>query len=308
MTQKSDMALDIDAATHEWLHAHYASVLSANAITSLTAAIAGYVRRSRYPAQAILPHIAQHYIVDGARVHALLADSYAEEWQTILHQVMTFAKTHPYYPSIEDATSAPDLDAYEDIRRNLGSYNFECSLDGWINTVVLRRLLRFWRDRQSLRSGGNGFLSKAALEAQRNGDQTPPARRVSHVSLDQLAEEGTGTQHFESRQPAIQDTVESIVLEVLVEQVVSAFATQVGDSTLPTIWRAIVMEDRKLREVAADYNLTISQVHYRIRRVSAHLSNHPEIVQWFEAATDSFEFLTPESPSASGVQPGNKPQ
>lgn len=272
---------DILLATANYIENIYGDSLDQNLLQALTSAIACYVRRSRYPPLTILPQIVDHYIQDGPRVHALLADSDPAEWQRIMQQVVAFASAHPYYPDIEDAISAPDLDAYEDIRRNLSSYNFEAPLDDWIETVVLRRLLRFWRDRQSLRAGGSGFLSKMDREAQRSGELPTASRRNQHVSLDVFLDEAPLVQQFETRDPAVQDVVESIVLEDLVEALIESLAVKTHDPSLPGIWKAIVIQDHKLREVAAMYNLTISQVHYKIRQLSSYLKSHPKIYYWF---------------------------
>lgn len=295
MTQPPDTSVDLVSVTRDWLNTQYGPDLPAATQDGLTSAIVVYLRRSRYPALTILPRIAGNYLQDGSRVHALLADSQAAEWQSIMQQVVAFAMAHPYYPDIEDAISAPDLDAYEDIRRNLSSYNFECPLDGWINTVVLRRLLRFWRDRQALRAGGNGFVSKIDREAQRSGELPTAIRPNQHVSLDVLLDESLVGPQIEVREPAVQDAVEGIVLEDLVGRVIEALAVQMRDPSLPGIWEAIVVHERKLREVAAMYNLSISQVHYRIRQISHHLRKHPEIVGWFDGLPEPLERVLPGS-------------
>ncbi|MBV9790556.1 MAG: sigma-70 family RNA polymerase sigma factor [Chloroflexi bacterium] len=285
MTQQPNPAVDLVSATRAWLTTRYGTELPA-ALDGLTSAIVVYLRRSRYPALSILPRIAEHYIQDGPRVHALLADSDPAEWQRIMQQVVAFASAHPYYPDIEDAISAPDLDAYEDIRRNLSSYNFECPLDGWINTVVVRRLLRFWRDRQSLRAGGSGFLSKIDREAQRSGELPTAIRPNQHMSLDVLLDEALVAPQIEMRGPAVQDAVEGIVLEDLVGTLIESLAVQTRDPSLPGIWEAIVVHEHKLREVAAMYNLSISQVHYRLRQISQYLRKHPDITGWFDPLPD----------------------
>lgn len=286
MTQQSDAFPDVVTATSDWLHSTYGAGLTPLEIEGLTAAIVVYVRRSRYPARDIIPRIVENYIKDGTRVHELLADSDANAWKAIMQQIITFATAHPYYPTIEDATSSPDLDAYEDIQRNLASYNFECPLDRWINTVVIRRLLRFWRDRQSLRAGGVGFLAKEVRDAQRRGDEVDSGRRISHISLDGMVDDAPVSEQIEAPQPAIYDIVEGTVLEKLVEQLVGSYAMHVDEPDLPKLWRSIVLDELKLREVAEMYNMTINQIHYRVQQINRYLSKHPDILGWRDADPD----------------------
>ena len=107
----------------------HCSSLDHAAIETLARSIMPYLQRSHLPLDDAVSKISSYYLQDGARVTKLMADPCAPEWQAVLTHVLAFATKHALYPNDIDATSWPDLDAYQDIQLKLPSYNFDGSLD-----------------------------------------------------------------------------------------------------------------------------------------------------------------------------------
>ncbi len=275
MTEQHDKKLDVLQATAEYLRSRHGSNCDEANIQRLARIISFYVRRSKLPESVAIPKITTHFLQDGPLVHTLLSDPDAQEWQIVLEQVITFATGHSYYPSSEDAVSWPDLDAYEDIRQKLPSYNFEGPLYHWVNVAVVRRLSRFWRDRQSLRSGGRGF-------SQSQEQLNKP--RINHISLDTDIDSSDmiSSPYLETDPDVVPDAVEAIELEHLVKKAVDAYATDKFDPTLPALWHALADKAYKLREIAEELGLTIGQVYHRYLSLRAHLRADHEIAKWFD--------------------------
>lgn len=251
-------------------------------LETLEGAIEPYLQRTRLPRVEAVQRISMNYLQDGARVKQLLSDSTGDEWQVILAQVVEFARQHALYPKDIEATSWPDLDAYEDIRRKLPSYNFEGSLDSWLTVTVVNRLRRYWRDQQALRVGGIGFAHIVELRRSVDGDLL---RRAQRLSLDALTRDGfLLIDTMESTEPLIEDMVENAELRALVEQQVNAFATRKNDPLLSNIWYLAMDQQLKLREIAEQSGLSISQVHRRIQQVRDYLRENPRLREWLDVS------------------------
>lgn len=249
-------------------------------LIALVDAITPYLERSLLPLPVAVARITSNYLRDGARVRQLLVSQDAPEWQTVLTQVCSFATQNRKYPSDIDASSWPDLDAFEDIRRKLHSYNFEGSFDNWILVTVVRRLARFWRDQQSLRMGGAGLLQRAEREAARELGDQHGGPRARQRSLDQLHDHDL--QLIETFQPSVAELVETAELQRLLDHKVRAYAAARNDPTLALIWHGVVNQRLKLREVAAHFGLSIAQVNRRIEQVRAHLRQDPTLIHWLK--------------------------
>lgn len=279
MNQQRDNSEDMALTVSRWLLEHYPDQLTEDKILGLTQVISIYVRRSKLPLDASVPKICTHFMQDGPFVHQLLADPDGQGWQVVLEQIISFATAHPYYPTAEQANSWPDLDAYEDIRRKLPSYNFEGPLDHWINATVVRRLTRFWRDQQALKAGGGGFRSAA----ERSNTSQPAPSRVQHVSLHPDTDDDVPlAERMVAEQPAVDNQVEMAELERLVTRAVDLYATNKFDPQLRELWHALADQEYKLREVAEQLGLTVGQVYHRYLQLRAHLRADPEISNWFD--------------------------
>lgn len=280
MEQQED-TLPAQSSVLQMLQSHFGTGLSPEALAILARDIRPYLCRSRLPIDQALLRIATSFLRDGARVRELLAARDSSAWQAILMHVMAFARTSTLFPESWEATSWPDLDAYEDIRERLPEYNFEGSLDAWIAVVITSRLRRYWRDSHALRSGGGGFTTSAEREAARAAGA--PVSRVRHFSLEHQIPDTNLT--LAEALPAITlsvaETVESTELFRMVGDEVDAVAAH-DDPLLATVWHAVVDDRMRLREAGESCGLTVSQAHRRMERVRDHLRRSPQIQQWLE--------------------------
>lgn len=252
-------------------------------IESLAAEILIYVQRARMELASlpdIVKVIAANYLRDGQRVQHLLQNPDSPVWGEVLTQVFNFAAKHSLYPKDTEAISWPDLDAFEDIKRNLRSYNFTGSLDHWITVAIVNRLRRYWRDRKSLSAGGRGFKSKSERESDAaEGDAEPPT--LTLLSLDHLLELGVPFELKLDAEPrSVARDVENTELWRCINEAVLRLAERKQDELLPLIWFAVVDRGWRLREVADIFDLTISQVHRRIEQTRAYLRADPDVRQW----------------------------
>jgi DNA-directed RNA polymerase specialized sigma24 family protein len=213
-----------------------------------------------------------------------MADQDCPEWQAVLTQVLVFATKHALYPDDIDATSWPDLDAYQDIQIKLPTYNFEGSLDSWVTVTILNRLRRFWRDRQALSAGGPGFKYKTGAAAAPAPADQSLAPKLYQFSLDQIADdEWLIAESHSADQFSVGSRVEDAELQRIVAEAVHDFALQKHDIQFQQIWHAVVERQLKLREASLYFGLTISQVHRRLEQVRAHLRQDPRVAHWFNA-------------------------
>lgn len=265
------------------LHTAFGQCLGPAALQMLQRSIEPYIRRTRLPMPEAVTVIAKNYLHDGARVQELLAGVDTDAWHDVLKQVVAFARRHYLYPTEAEATSWPDLDAFDDIRRKLPTYNFEGSLDSWITVTVLNRLRRFWRDQQAKRSGGAGFPSKGARDVQVNYAR-PPAPRTTQQSLDAVDASGMHTMDgLEGAESPVADSVEELELQRLVAKVVRSLAASKQDPLLPLLWQMVGEHEWKLREAAERSGLTTAQVHWRITQLKAYLREDPGLREWFNS-------------------------
>lgn len=271
-----------DAVVHVLEACGQASLAYAD-LRALAMSILPYVERSRLPFEDAVPKIARYYLQYGAVVKRLLASPETSEWHAVLGWVVETATRHALYPRDIEAVSAPDLDAYDEIRRKIGSYNFEGTLESWLTAVIVSRLRRYWRDQQTLAAGGVGIKTRA----ERASNVYAPRRRApnaSLMSLDQLTDRDDGW----SGAPAAQDAttaeiVEGIELRALVLHELRALAQQKNDPLVLPVWHATVEQGLKLREVADGLALTVAQVHRRVALARHHLRQSQHIRQWCDA-------------------------
>lgn len=251
-------------------------------LDQLARAIVFYVQRSRLPLVEAVEKIVTHYEQEHARVQHLLDHPSSAAWSSVLEQVIGFASRHSLYPRDTEATSWPDLDAYQDVRRNLHSYNFEGSLDHWVTVAVVNRLRRYWRDRQSLSAGGPGFRSKSDGETN-DGESDRERPKTASLSLHEIPEGdwrmvGTTTAQVAS----VAHDVEDAELRRVTAAAVHTLARHRRDELLPLIWDVVVERGWRLREAAESLGLTISQVHRRIEQTRSYLRRDPSVRQWFQ--------------------------
>lgn len=263
----------------------YGADLSPAAIRALADAMAPYLARTQLPPKQAVQQIAENYLRDSSRVHELLASTMSPAWQGVLTQVITFAQHHSHFPRDTEATSWPDLDAYSDMQQKLASYNFEGPLDAWITVTLLNRLRRYWRDRQALRAGGPGFQS-AEQRARRDATgESPPSRRDQ--SLELL--DATGmlpAEHLVAAQASITADVEAAILRDIVREEIAVLAAQRKDPSLRSIWNASAEQELRLREIAPRLNMTITQIHHRLKVIRAHLQQTAQIQAWLVSYDD----------------------
>lgn len=285
MTDKDTATRYDPAAVLDLLQAECGADFDQAELVALVPAITPYLERSLLPLPVAVVRITHHYLRDGARVRRLLANPDEPEWQTVLELVYRFATHNRMYPSDIEASSWPDLDAFDDIRRKLRSYNFEGSFDSWILVTVVRRLARFWRDQQSLRMGGTGIVPRAEREAARALGSYQTGPRASQRSLDQLHDHDHPLLDLlEAAQPSVADLVETAELQRLLDHSVQAYAARRNDPTLALIWHAVINQRMKLREVAVQFGLSIAQVNRRIEHIRTHLRQDPTLLHWLNSA------------------------
>jgi DNA-directed RNA polymerase specialized sigma24 family protein len=249
---------------------------------TLAISIQPYVQRSRLPLIDAVPKIAKYYLQYGAVVKRLLASPETPEWHSVLEWVVEYATRHALYPRDTEAVSAPDLDAYDEIRRKLGSYNFEGTLESWLTAVVVSRLRRYWRDQQTLAAGGNGIKTKAERASHEHTARRAP--NASLMSLDQLMNRDDGWKGAPPAQDATTtEIIEGTELCALVLHELRALALKKKDPLVLPIWHAIVERGLKLRETADGLGLTVAQVHRRVALARHHLRQSPHIRHWRDA-------------------------
>ena len=191
----------------------------------------------------------------------------------MLHQVISYAARQSQFPNDAEATNWPDLDAYSDIQHKIASYNFEGNFDHWITVTVANRLRRFWRDQQAIRVGGPGIRTKAHREREGdNAPSAPPRASVVALPLNGLAE-----QRIATNDELVAEQVEAAELRRIVAHSLTVMGAQKQDTQLPLLWFALVDQQLKLREIAARFDLTISQVHRRIESMRTHLRQDPAL-------------------------------
>jgi hypothetical protein len=285
MTDEHPAAQDDPDAVLRSIQAECGAQLTQADLPALLDAIAPYLQRTALPLSLAIPRIAGNYLRDGTRVRKLLSSPDEPEWQCVLEQVHAFATHHRMFPADSDATTWPDLDAFEDIRRKLDSYNFEGTFDSWIGVTVVRRLTRFWRDQQALRMGGAGIQPKAVREAAREQGSYQPGPRARQRSLDELQhDEVQLVELLQADQPSVAEQVEAAELQRLLNRQVHAFATARNDPALASIWHAVVNQHMKLREVGVQFGLSIAQVNRRIEQVREFLRHDPSLIHWLKTA------------------------
>jgi hypothetical protein len=280
------------------IHAEYSHQLDLAACRALAEAILPYLARTRLPFEVAVSTIAMNYLQDGPRVEAMLGDPDAEEWQQVLGHIVAWATNHTLYPLDTEATGSPDLDAYEDIRKRLASYNFEGSLDGWITVTVVRRLYRYWRSHYMLSAGGSGYKSRA----QRAGEQAlgaPAPVAVRHCSLDVIDDEGNiFAEKLPAMQLSVEETVETNELLRVVDAVVADYATDRADPSLGHIWHAVVDRRLKIAEVADQLGLSIWQVYRRYESLRRVLQADQRVSSWFDLHQPGVSALAGSSQAA----------
>jgi hypothetical protein len=167
------------------LEAHHGAFLDRVALDTLASAIMPYLARTRLPLPVAVLRIAKYYQRDGEYVGRLMTSLQAQEWDEVLKWIIDYASKQAKYPRDTEAVSAPDLDAYDDIRQKISTYNFEGSFESWLTVTVVSRIQRYWRDRQTLSAGGNGIKSRAERIAEQNTAQWHPAPNQC-LSLEML--------------------------------------------------------------------------------------------------------------------------
>lgn len=252
-------------------------------LAALAIAIVPYVERTRLPFEDAVPRIAKNYLCYGERVGRLLASPDTPEWYDVLERIIDCASKHALFPRDTEAVSAPDLDAYNEIRLKLGSYNFEGSFESWMTAVVLARLRRYWRDQQTLAAGGLGIKTKAErMLAQ--GEFQRRAPNASLVSLDWLVDkDDVPTNDLAAHGETVAEAVEVAELRTLILHELTALALRKNDPLMVHVWNATIEQGLKLREAAAGLGLTVAQVHRRVVQARQHLRQSPQIVGWRDA-------------------------
>lgn len=261
---------------------HYHEQIGTASCTALTKAILPYLKRTHLPFDEAVLVIAMNYLQDGQRVETMLANPDAEEWQSVLSQIIAWATKHTLYPQDIEATGSPDLDAYDDIRKKLSSYNFEGPLDGWITVTVVRRLYRYWRSHSMLSAGGSGYKTRL----QRITEQalpTPSMVFTHHYSLDTSDYDGTVLcEKLIAPEPSVEETAEANELGQIIRSAIAEYAAYRCDPSLGQIWHSIV--DRRLRitEVADQLGLSIWQVYRRYESLKRMLQEDQRVNSWFD--------------------------
>lgn len=272
------------AAVLGMLQVAFGASHSSAELTALMDDITPYLKRTTLPLEVAVPRIGANYLRDGARVRKLLSDQHAAEWQDVLAQVCDFARNNRRYPTELDASSWPDLDAFDDIKAKLDTYNFEGVFDHWVAVTVVRRLSRFWRDQQSLRVGGGGLRAPAERELARECGSYQSSPRTSQRSLNALNEaDHQLIERLDDGQPPIGELVETAELQHLLQHCVYSFALARNDPALAQIWHAVIDRRMKLREVSVQFGLSIAQVNRRIEQVRAHLRQEPTLLSWLNS-------------------------
>lgn len=252
-------------------------------LISLARAIKPYVERIDIPMPETVIEIATNYRQDGPRVQRLLADSEAEDWHEVMVQVVETASARRRYPDDVDAHRWPDLDAYEDIRKKLPSYNFEGEFEHWITVITTNRLQRFWRDQQAISRGGVGFQSKAERDAVAATGQPQFSPRATMQSLDLLLETNRSmVEILQDSSLSAEDVVVAAELDRLLEEVVAELAKEVNEPRLFDIWRAVVIEEQTLSEVAKHFGKNITFIHRRVKLVQKHIQQDARLKDWHE--------------------------
>ena len=257
--------------------------LNREQLQQLARDIQPYLDRTALSLEEAVQRISTNYLRDGARVKVLGGSAMNPGWQNVLAQVVAYAGQHTLFPSEADLSSSPDLEAYDDIQRKLHTYNFEAPLDNWITVTVVWRLRRFWRDRAAVRAGGAGFKDKATREAERaTGTWTRPPIACQQ-SLEATDADGQALMDtLADDQLSLAQAVEDAEIERAVVEAVDAYAELKHDPVLAHIWWLVVDRRLKLREVGELLDLTIAQVHRRVRQIRAYLRSDEQVRRWFD--------------------------
>ncbi len=266
------------------LETHVDPSLDRAAHEALATAIMPYLERTRLPLANAVPKIAINYRRDGHVVRQLSASLTNPEWGEVLEWIMERAAKHSQFPNDGEAVGAPDIDAYEDIRKKLHLYNFEGPFKHWLTVTVVSRISRYWRDRQTLSAGGHGIKLKAERQEAKRIPEWRPAPNASNVSLDWLLEcESNQTNRLIAHNEAVAGIVEASELNLLVAQELKVLARVKNDPLLLSVWHASVVQGLKLREAAEVLGLTVSQVYRRVEQARQHLRHNPTIRKWCDA-------------------------
>lgn len=278
--QRSDRSQAAPTCVRCLLQMQYGTQLTAAEQTALATAITPYLNRTRLPLARAVRTIATNYLRDGARVERLMHSPTSPEWELVLQHVISYATRQSHFPSDAEARNWPDLDAYSDIQQRITSYNFEGTFDHWVTATVANRLRRFWRDQQAIRVGGPGIRQRRPCDGELSGASSPrPPAYVVAIPLDGLTE-----QSIPADEESVAERIEAGELRRLVAHSLATFAAQKQDTQLPLLWFALVEQRLKLREIAACFGLTISQVHRRIEYMRAHLQRDLRVQMWLQAS------------------------
>lgn len=250
-------------------------------LLSLAQAIMPYLEQTGLDMPDAAIRIATNYLHDGPRVERLLADPEAEDWHEVMVQVVEAARRRRRYPDDVDAHSWPDLDAYEDIRKKLPSYKFEGPFEHWITVITIKRLHRFWRDQQAEFRGGGGFQSKEDRDTAAAAGQSQHSPRDTMQSLDLLLETSRSAANILADPSlSLEHVVAAAELYRLLEEVVTELAEAMNEPRLFDMWRAVVIGERTLREVAHHFGQNITFIQRRVKLVQKHLQQDARLRDW----------------------------
>ena len=283
MQDQSTPQLDPTGALSQALQNHSGDQLDAQRCAAIAHILRPYVERSHLSFTDAVAAIVRNYLADGERVTAMLADPNASEWQDVLAKIITWATCHSLYPHETEATASPDLDAYDDVRKKLASYNFEAPLDTWITVTVTRRLHSYWRSHSTLRAGGSGTKSRKQRLAEQTLAQAPPAVAVRHCSLDAVGDDGRLLiDTYTPSSVSVEDTAEANEIQRVVTALVEDYATEHADPLLIQIWNSVVEQHLKLGEMGQQFDLSLWQVYRRVERLRRMLREDHRVRAWFE--------------------------
>ena len=257
----------------------YGQTLEHAEVEKLAAAILPFVQRSRLPLHDAVCRIATNYHIEAERVAALHEAPLGDAWQAVLVHILKFASRLSRFPSDQEAVSWPDLDAAEDVRSRLSTYNFEGSLDTWVSVAVTNRVRRYWRDQQSLGAGGQGFKSTAQRDAEREQGDISFAPRNAQESLDHLREDDRMAQPSDATQ-SVEASVQEAEFRRAVAAVLAKLAKERNDPDLPRLWEGFAEHEFKLHELAVKFDLNIWQVQRRLAHTRKRLRQDPTIQRW----------------------------
>lgn len=251
------------------------------ALKALAQDIAPYVRRTQLPRQDAVIQIATNYLQDGLRVKRLLEDPDYNGWQDVLQAVINVARKSRLYPDDVDAGNWPDLEGFEDIRKNLHQYNFEGSFASWLTAVTVHRLHRFWRDQNAIFRGGAGFQNRGERDQDTAAGRLRQGPYATQQSLDLIFETNRSAQEIlEDPSLSVESVAEAAECFRLVKEVIDELAEATDDPRLFEIWRLVLIEEQTLSDVAQRFGVAISTIHRQLKQIKNHVRQDPRLLNW----------------------------